>query len=48
MTNMVRKAANTVGVRVKSKNVIAEFFENCTLDYFKKRYYIVLMTIDIL
>ena len=39
MTNMVRKATNTVAVRVKSKNLITEFFENCTLDYFKKRYY---------
>lgn len=39
MANVIRKATNTVGVRVKSKNLIAEFFENCTLDYFKKRYY---------
>ena len=39
MTNVIRKATNTVGVKMKSKNLISDFFEKCTLDYFKKRYY---------
>ena len=39
MTNMVRKATNTVAVKMVSKNMLTELFDKCTLDYFKKKYY---------
>lgn len=39
MSNIIRKASNTVAVKATSKNIITEFFDNYSLRYFQRKYY---------
>ena len=38
MANIIRKATNTVAVSLSDENILNNFFEKCTLDYFVKKY----------